>query len=318
MLHLRERWVHFFELHVSSEPEGAPPVPFADLVPFLLPRIAAGDAFQLRNDNQAAFRILDARYDSDIGQNGALILLLQYADKNATDPSFAHLETGAIRTEPKLDGEGVAVSAHVVIDLQPIDGTPNAYRFLLESAPGLGRSSTGPFLKKQCKEASKNNFTFTDEATRRQRGLRIAPEILGVPSQSFIDEASHGRIEGIELIKHIHEDHAIDEDGYFREKTYGITIGFSVIGNALDKALDSLRGYGRDKGYDELKVRYKKSNGKHKSVILGTTQEDLMDTLVLKDELIVSDHDLQQSSPMIVDSFAQSMLDIMFPAVEPD
>lgn len=42
-------------------------------------------------------------------------MLIQLCDKNGSDPVFGELTTGNLRVEPKLAGEGIAVSCHIVI-----------------------------------------------------------------------------------------------------------------------------------------------------------------------------------------------------------
>jgi len=58
-----------------------------------------------------------------IGDDQA-ILLLQLCDKNGSDPVFGELTTGNLRVEPKLAGEGIAVSSHIVISTSVADLPP--------------------------------------------------------------------------------------------------------------------------------------------------------------------------------------------------
>lgn len=81
--------------------------------------------------------------------NETVTMLIQYADGDVTDPTFLHMKKRSLRKEPKKDGEGVAVSAHVVISTKPHDVLGLFYRVLVEEVPGLRRSKIAPFLKSE-------------------------------------------------------------------------------------------------------------------------------------------------------------------------
>ncbi|MBE0403091.1 hypothetical protein [Halomonas citrativorans] len=314
MLHTRERWVQFHELVLRSEPADAPTILLKEVIPYLEKIVNDGEAFQLRNNERSAYRITDYSQNRQKGHPEALVLLFQYADQDATDPVFADLQTGELRHEPKLQGEGVAVSAHAAIGLTPIEGKPDTYPFLLEVVPGLGRSNVDPFLKKQIKDAAEGLFDYHDESADAKKPYRPSTELLGTPSKSFVDELEKGQLAGVELIKRIQNAESLDEEGYFYEESQVMKVRLSPghsKWNIADCALLGLRLWGKKNGYDELRVRYKKKEGRQKSVIMGTSEEDLRDVLVLKDELISVDVNLDQCAPEINQTFAGKMLSLL-------
>ncbi len=311
MLHIRERWIQFHELVLSPEPPEAPSIKLRDLVPYLERLVNDGEAYQEKDKGKSAFRVSDINVERRKGGREALVLLLQYADKDATDPTFADLQTGALRTEPKLDGEGIAVSAHAVISMDPIPGKEDRYHFLLESVPGLGRSKIEPFLKRQLKVASEGLFDFIDEENGVRKTYAPSLALLGTPSKSFLDEMEAGRLEGVELIRRMPAEHGIDEEGYFFEQTYTLKISVKHQGLIGPDALNRLKRWGRAQGFDDLRVRYKKREGKQKSVLMGTDLDDLRDALVVKDELISSEVELPQCSEQIIQWFSGKMIDML-------
>lgn len=315
MLHIRERWIQFHELVLAPEPSDAPSIALANVIPYLQKRIDDGEAFQLKNNDRSAYRITDFSQNRQKGHPEALVLLFQYADQDATDPVFADLQTGSLRLEPKLEGEGVAVSAHAVIGLTPISGKADTYPFLLEVVPGLGRSSVDPFLKKQIKEATEGQFEYFDEEKQERRPYRPTSELLGTPSKSFVEELERGQLAGLELIKRVKTAEALDEEGYFFEDSHILKVSLSPEArkdSVWARAVATVRGWGRRNGYQELRVRYKKKEGRQKSFVMGTSQADLHDVLVLKDELIIADVDLHQCSPEINPAFAAQMLSLLY------
>lgn len=308
MLDLWERWVQFQELYLASEPEYAPVIPLSSVVPLWLSRIRSGSSVKMIKGDTAAIRAIDARYDT---KNKILVVLLQYADTNVTDPAFSDLKTGKLRVEPKLDGEGVAVSAHLVISVDAHDSMGQMYKLLLEEVPGLGRSTIAPFLRSEFKEVSKDSFDFNDpdDNNRLKKSLPVA-EILGTPSKQLTDELEGGcSLLGIELVQYTHAKPSIDEEGYYTEQSRHVRLVPHKDGveSLIDAAKHAL-GYAKANGYSDVKLRYKHPKGKQKTATMGSQISDISDALVLKSEVIMSDEVLAQCSEKIVTSIADKMI----------
>lgn len=69
-----------------------------------------------KNDS-IALRIKEIVIDNE---NKCATLLFVYIDKNIADPAFGHFQRQRIRTEPKLEGEGIAVSFHYAISFTKV------------------------------------------------------------------------------------------------------------------------------------------------------------------------------------------------------
>lgn len=310
VLDLWERWIQFYELRMDIEPEHAPNIPLKQIVPLLQQRIDDGEAVKLVQKNTAAIRL--AAYKHFPVEN-VIVLLIQYADKNVTDPTFMHLEKGELRTEPKLDGEGIAVSAHVAISLEPHDdGVGMLYRFLLEEIPGLGRSRISPFIKSELKMAAKGHFEFEDLTDNdKTKSRRPAAEILGTPLRELSEEFSKGTVlQGIELVNLKPNTKEFDEAGYYSEDSRVIRL-VPCPNTSLKDIYKKLRPKAKKAGFGNIRVRYKKPAGKQKTVTLGTTKQDIMDSLVVRDEMIRSDEVLVQCSETISESIAQKMVGLV-------
>lgn len=309
MLDPWERWVQYHELQIKSSPEEAPYIPFTDMVPHIVKRVNDGEAVKIVENDTAALRISKAKH---YREEQVLILLVQYANKNVTDPSFQKLETGELRTEPKLEGEGVAVSAHVAISLVPNDDIGITHRLLLEEITGLGRSRVGPFFHSEFKASCDGLFDFLDRTDNgRRKNYHPDSEILGTPSKDLLSEIEEGVVlQGIELVKLTPEDKDFDEEGFYTETSRHIKIVPERDSPAIE-IINRIRGKARELGYDDLKIRYKRQKGKQKTSTLGATKGDLADALIIRDELIRSDEILGQCMEDISASVASKMVELI-------
>lgn len=311
MLNIWERWVQFHELYVESEPVEAPTIDLASLMPHWVKRIKSKQAVKMINNKTAAIRVLDVEYKKN---EKVIVLLLQYADTNVTDPAFSELETGKLRVEPKLAGEGIAVSAHVVINLAPHDSLKQCYRFLLEEVPGLGRSTLSPFIKSELKEISKNLFEFKDkDDNSKTKKYLPSAEILGTPTQKLTEELEDGCIlQGIELVQFTHSKPLIDEEGFYTESSRHIKLvphksGVESVVDAIKKAWV----YAKSEKFNNVKLKYKHPKGKQKTATMGSDISDIANVLVVKSELVSSEEVLAQCSENIVRSIADKMVGLL-------
>jgi hypothetical protein len=310
MLSKKERWIYFYETILKPYPDNAPTIRINDVINDLYERWQANQCVKIINKGTAAIRISDMRIDRS---NNLVSFLFQYADKDISDPSFLNLLTGALRTEPKSDEEGVAVSSHMIISLQEKDGLLSKYETVLEDVPGLGRSKIEPFLQSEFKIVSKDNLYFLDDGIRKQ--CRPMVEINGVPSQSLKEDLERGVLDGIELVKHHNGESEFDEPEFIKDETYSVFLSVSrTSGNAATALLNRLKNKAKTLNYDQLVVRYKRNqgdNGKQKSIRISTAREDAADSLYTKFEIIKSSTPLPQCSPEILDSFANKMISLM-------
>lgn len=309
MLDPWKRWVQFHELYLKSSPEEAPKIDFNVLVPHWLARIQSNQAVKLINKETAALRVVDAKHDK---KGKTLALLLQYTDKNVTDPAFSHLETGELRVEPKLDGEGIAVSAHVLISLAPHDTEKLLYRFLLEEIPGLGRSRVSDFIRSELKAISDGLFEYKDpDAGFAVKAYHPAVEILGTPSKKLSEEFEAGCVmQGIELVKFAKGPSKIDEEGYYVETSRILKL-IPSRDAVISELIAKVQKLAKKDGYGDIKFRYKHPGGKQKTATMNGTQSDTVDTLVIRSEEIKADEMLEQCSKKIITSIVRGMKQVL-------
>lgn len=305
MLDLFARWILHLEVHMKSHPAEAPQLWLGVEVASLQMAVEAGQAVQLINNESAAIRIRGLEHDR---QNEILFILFAYSDKNVTDPVFENLDTGDLRTEPKLDGEGVAVSAHMAIDLRPIGQGVSSYKAVLEDVPGIGRSKIAPFMTYLFRQVPKAQWAAPDGSVKSCRPLF---EINGRMSDTLRNDLEGGRLSMIELVQHHVEGDAFDEEGAIVEQVRSLKLSIAPQGigeNPID-FVNRIRGRARDMGYPNMKIRW--THGRQKSAEFGTAREDAGDVLVFKTTQMRSEDPLSQCDEEIREFSRNSLRELI-------
>jgi hypothetical protein len=308
MLGSWERWVFLYDLKLGSNPKDAPLIPLRAVFDQLVPRYERGDSVKLVNKDSAAIRLQRLHIDKN---TATVRLLINYADTNVVDPVFADLRTGKLRFEPKLKGEGVAVSAHMVIclDPQPKSGT---YLVALEDVPGVGRSKLAPFLTSEFKAVAHFPFRDVDDRVKASRPL---VEILGHPSQQLRADLSSGTLAGIELVKMVLDGGEFDEEGLLKEERRLVRCKVQprLRGEDALDLINRLRGRGHASGYSGLKVRFKRDAGNTRTVDVPTIREDAGDVQYVRYERVSGfDQPMEQSISDIRSDMLSKMLTLLY------
>lgn len=312
MLDLYSRWVLHLEVRMEPHPKEAPVLNLRDELGHLFTAFETGHAVQLINSDTAAIRIRDIRHQRN---DDALVILFNYSDKNISDPVFEELETGTLRTEPKLEGEGVAVSAHMAIALETVTPGAAAYKAVLEDVPGIGRSKITPFLKFLYRNSTRIQWMAPDGSVKNCRPMF---DILGRMSDSLRNDLAEGKLSWIEFVQHHVEGDLFDEEGEVREqvRTIRLSVAPNTSGIAAVDLLNRLKGKARDMGYPNMRVRW--THGKQKTTEFGTQREDAGDVLVFKTTEIKSEDALAQCEERIRDETARRLIEILRQEQEAD
>lgn len=290
MLEQFSRWFTHQSIEMRSIPEEAPRQAFHTVVDDLLGYFESGNAVWMIDNDNAAVRIRDMEVDK---KSGIAFLLLTYADKNIANPAFSNLETGDLRVEEKLEGEGVAVSAHVAIDLRDRAKTPFVNNVILEDVPGLGRTKIEPFLTYAFRKSSRLESDDGDGGILR---FRPAVSMSGRMGETLKNDLSAGKLSFVELIK-FHE----DGDGLDTEPSLQVDkailrlrVTEEVGGRNAISLLNNLLPKAKLAGYTDIKVSWNHEAGKAKSKEFGTAREDAGDVLTLKTDKITVEIPLSQ------------------------
>lgn len=307
MLNHKERWIFYYDKILNPHPDEAPNIPLRDIMELLEVRQNAGESVKLLNKGTAAIRINKMRFD-DV--NDVVCLLVQYSDQMASDPVFANLETGTLRVEPKLEGEGVAISAHVVISLVPNQRDGRDYLMLLEDVPGIGKTKLDPFFTSEYKQVS--NFIFRNEEDI-ERPCRPIVESVGYKSQTLREGLETGTLLGIDLVRLRGTTAEFDEPGAFKEISRHVEIKASrpFVGNEALGLINRMKERASAGGYNDMRVKFKRPEGKQRSILMGTAREDAGDALFTKCELISVEEPLPQCLEEIRDDVVAKMTTLL-------
>jgi hypothetical protein len=274
-----------------------------EAIPLVEQLQAGGEAVWLFQNERAAVRLAEMEIDHDLG---IAVLLIHYSDMNASDPVFANLETGALRMEPKLAGEGVAISAHLLISIRPTNPTQDTYVTLLEDVPGLGRTKITPFLKAIFRLSSDFHFNGDDG---KERKCRPVPDMVGHVSRRLRDDLEGGVLNGFELVKYRHVNGEFDEAGFLEEKTRIVQVAVTqpLTGKPAVDLINLVKARALNAGYADMKVKFKRAEGPQKSVVVGTGREDAGDALSVNSTFLKVEEPLAQCSDAIRPDVVQKM-----------
>lgn len=309
MLKTHERWILFYENKLKRFPEEAPQMLLTDIVDMINIRVKAKESFNILREGTCAIRIQDLEVDTE---NQIATFLINLSDTNISDPGFSDLTSGDLRIEPKLEGEGITISAHACISLIEQKDMPDVYFCCIESVIGLTKSILEPFLTREIKEAT--SYLFKDESGKNHK-CRAIPELNVYMSKSLKDDLEHGSLTGMELYRNTPVED-FDEDTYVRESKSIIAIKTKKLsGDDAFSLIDRVKAYALKRKFDEIKVRFKEpARDRQKTVSVGSTKEDFRDIVYGKDKLVGLKSSINQCSEKIHSELALEMKKIILDA----
>ncbi|WPU24494.1 hypothetical protein RI049_07010 [Cedecea neteri] len=289
MLSNNERWVSFFDFCLRPTHAAAPNIPVDETFRRLKALVVAGNAVKLYNGGTRAVRISEMKYAA--GDDKATILV-QLSDKNGSDPVFGELTTGNLRVEPKLAGEGIAVSSHIVISSSIVPHTADHHKALVESVPGISKSILEPFLNALLKDAF-TGCEFKNPATKAMCLLRPRLEILSHGSQTLLDALKGAKLHNVKLVS-TSKKGGLDKTPYteLSERTVRYKIVKQPPLNDKKRLLEILRRKGQKSGYTKVSISYSK-DGKQASLDLDRN-EDAATKLFTKSEKVILGNSINQ------------------------
>lgn len=306
MLDKYDRWIHFYTASLTTVPLGGPSFDIKETFKKLEQKFKKGECYKLIDRASACIRITDIKFKKD---ESAVALLLQYSDSKASDPSFGDLVSGKLRQEPKLVGEGIAVSAHMLIKFTPIPKKPLEFSLLLEDVPGIGKTRINPFFNGMIKELMTRDYV--DAADGKTKPFHPVLVMEHHASQSLKEDLATGQLRFIEMSKN-ETVSDMDEEPFLVRGTSSIRV--KVVPN-LDGAdavgiVNRLRlKYGKQ-GYEFFKVIFKHKEGKQRTVDVSGARQDAGEALFGKVEMITMVNPLPQCSDQLNKDMLQAMISL--------
>lgn len=312
MLRSDERWVIHMEAAVSFVPHSAPnELPIEELAELLIPvpgTAAATHQVDSKSTDEVVTLDQVALYPD--GDPECLVLLFSFTNKVAADPGFRNIATGDNRIESKRKNEGVSTSAHLVIGLKPQNSDGRTYwPALLEDVQGIGKTK----IQATVTAILNNLYNFPYEVEGEDDGYASARFTLhGLESEDVEDDLNEGKLSYFVAIKD--KKKAVTFDG-----VDGLKSGAETIKLKPEKEIDTTEGVAKylkkvadackAKGYTRLRVHYKRTDGKNRSLTFGTQREDAEDFLIKKVERIhLEDADLSHVHTAINSELIDEMI----------
>ncbi|HHP0471495.1 TPA: hypothetical protein ACRZ6V_000382 [Vibrio harveyi] len=256
MLDSYERDLSFLELNLTSVPHGsAVKFSFAEhILPHLAKAVEEKKAVYPTKNNTACLHVHKVVVDKT---HNIATILLHYTDSNLSDPAFKHMKSGAVRVEEKGKGEGIAVSAHLLVDMDNYKGQhKSVYLALLEDVPGLTKS-----LLEKALTGLFNNIIARPPWIKKRTGkpaLKVRPgfKFNDVAAESLKEGLKSRRLTGLKLIEKSSKDNFDESDLVPKERVIGFSIGATLTEQAKEDLIYRVSKKAKKEGYSILKVSY--------------------------------------------------------------
>ena len=303
MLDAKSRWVVFqiFNFTPNSD-QGNFPFKMKAILENMRERINSEDGLvKVYKNNTIALRIRDIQFNKE--RETATILFV-YVDKNVSDPAFGQLEKNEIRTEPKLEGEGIALSFHYVIALKKIRNL--GYIAVKEQVPGLQSHYILSFLRNYFKMFG---VTTCSEDDQIESWPKLKIEILA--SQKITDDVNtRGAISGIELIKR-YSIEQLDERAVMKEHVHRLKISLEKVQGEESLSIVERLINRFSKEFPEAKVTIKRNEGKSYTLKTSSDIHSVKDLIYGKTEKIGVNVALPQCSEAIRTDLTSRMIRLL-------
>ncbi|MGD1468461.1 hypothetical protein [Vibrio harveyi] len=306
-----ERFILETTFALQPLPTDAPLITLADCLPHLLSMIDEDKAVYSMRHDRAQMRITDyLERDYDEEGKGAVTLLLQFTDSDASDPSFGNMETGETRTVEKEEDEGLSVTAHLTIETHPInEGMPNVHNAVLEEVNGINKTNINSALTRMFRECT--DLDFIDENTKKRKKCR--PQVrLDVNAGHKLEELMQkGFVAGFKAVKYKAEN-KLDEEGDLEIQEESILLkSKKKRGKAALELIKKAAKFANDQQFSRLMVRYQDDNRKHKTFNISTREEDFANGLFGKSEKILLENVIQQCESEIHAELSEKMVNYL-------
>lgn len=229
-------------------------------------KISRQEAYEVQSNGD----ILELMKAEHLKELGVVVLLFHRASPFAADPIYRKKAPNAVTLRsPKRDaGEHQAISAHLVIELDPID--TNKYKAVLEEIPGMGMGVLKPILTQALKAYE---YDYVDRRGQKQSTYCVC-KAEGVRSESLESALRKGHLDIITLVRQAEADF-VDAEGIFVPlvETMKLRISPNIDHGTWMKQVGRLVTGAKKRGWTDFKVEIDLGNERSKTVALDREQE---------------------------------------------
>lgn len=290
---------------VGQIPEDAPQFTLERFLPKLKKWVYENKAVHTTKNDSITLRLSKLEFDDN-----QITMLFKYADKNATNPSFTHTQTGETRTVLKEDGEGISVSAHLVLLRKPNGKLLNSYHdAILEEVPGLSRGVIAAGLTHMLSECSTVHFKKDDS----KKQLQCRPKVsLTFDGNDTLDELlKTGTITGFVAVK-TKVTNKLDEKAELIIADERIVLKVKRSrGEEAMRLINMAKDFASDKEYSRLQIRYQGNNKRTKTLEVSSREEDIAEKMFAKSTIIYLGEKVDQCQEDIHNQLQEKLIAIL-------
>ncbi|NVJ58209.1 MAG: hypothetical protein HWE19_17785 [Vibrionaceae bacterium] len=277
MLDYYQRELSFLELSLLSLPSKSP-VTFKfheDVLPYLIQAVDEGTAVYPTKNKTACLHIHKIEVDEE---HNIATLLLHYTDSNLSDPAFKHMKSGLVRIEEKSMGEGIAVSAHLLIDMDNFKGQRSSvYLSILEDVPGLKKSLIEHALTGLFNNIIKRPKWILKRAGKTNLKVRPKFSFNELAAESLKEGLKTRKLKGLKLVEKVAKDNFDESDLIPKERVVGFSIGASLSEEAKESLIYRVSKKAKKEGYSVLKITYENTYSGIKTGTFNSLEKEFLE-----------------------------------------
>jgi len=271
-----------------------------------LSRLVKSNLSQYRYNNE--LKRMTLRDFKNVGE-GCFCILIGVGDKDMPNTVYENFDTNKHREIKKEDGEGGAVTSHVLIKRTPLPNMSDQYVALIEKAPGINISSVGRYLRFLCKSCRTKTYT------KNEKDVEYYPtcDLLGHKSRTLEDVLETGSLQDVEFVARHVQSAGLDEKEFIREDVSKAKFIIkrqyekSELGSFFEKLMEKVRS--RD--FQKLFVRVKSDTGQIKRSEFTMESEEILCQQFVLNEKIDGFDLLQQAYSEISEPVVSKMAALM-------
>ncbi|WP_338591363.1 hypothetical protein VXM60_02270 [Shewanella khirikhana] len=287
---------------MKKYPNESPDFDLERILPPLKKLVDENQAVYVINNGDVSLRLNKLHITDDV-----VTMLFQYADKKATDPTFTRIADGKTRTVQKEEGEGVSVSAHLVINRKPQNTALKIFHHaLLEEVPGITKRLLAKGLTHMLAECAKSSYRRDGIKKDFKCRPMVSLEFNG--NEKLSDLLSKGSITGLVAFRDVVAN-KMDEDAEFKVKDERMTlVTLRKRGKAALDTIEKAKDWIGDRKYTRLQIRYEGDNKRKQTLEVGVREQDISEKMFAKSSFVSVDEAIAQCQETIHPKLHNKML----------
>ena len=245
-------------------------------------------------NGRACIRIQDVFKNKE---NDTVTLLINYSDKQLSNPGFQKIHSDELRKVTKFDDEGLVFSTHITLFLKK--NLFNYYLGAVEQVPGLSKTIYMSLFNKILRDRCCT--TAFDQDKRRTVKCWPAIDSKILESDEFIEALNKHPLRGIELLRYDTKHIDFDKSNRYDIVSQNLILKptHKSFGKAALDFIKTCATLGTNKKYSVMKIRFNNQDGSPTSLTVGTTESDLQELYFGKKADVILNKQIDQCSEKI-------------------